>query len=620
MTEIRPLNEELKAIAKNELNEVESRIVEDISTLRTWIQKQPHLRARTDDQFLVTFLRGCKYSMEKAKSKIDYYYTIKALIPEMFVNLQMTEEFVEFARLGCFLVLPKPLGGIGGPRIYLTNFTNLDPNKNSLKQYFRYHTIVHEFEINMDDTGIINGFVEIVDYSKYNPAFIKEFNPIFLKKLLVFLDKAVPIRIKGLHIVNPSKEGTVFLNIVRTFLNEKQKQRLFIHKSLEDLYKVIPKENLPIEYGGTNGSISEITADMEKKLLDFNNYFIEETQYGVDEKLRIGKKVNSETLFGIDGSFRKLNFYLNMTEIRPLNEELKAIAKNELNEVESRIVEDISTLRTWIQKQPHLRARTDDQFLVTFLRGCKYSMEKAKSKIDYYYTIGSLLPELCTNLQVNEKIIQFGRAGCFVVLPKPLGGMGGHRIHLTIYKNLDPNKHHLVDMLQYQTLINMFEINMDDNCAISGVTEIVDLSKLNKAILKEFDPIYSKKLITFYNKAQPLRMKGFHFLNCPKEGAAFLNIARSFLNEKLKQRFFIHKSLEDLYKVIPKENLPIEYGGTNGSIPEIQADMEKKLLDFNNYFMEETKYGVDEELRIGKKINSETLFGIDGSFRKLNID
>ncbi|XP_037951320.1 alpha-tocopherol transfer protein-like [Teleopsis dalmanni] len=307
MTEIRPLNEELKAIAKNELNEVESRIVEDISMLKTWIQKQPHLRARTDDQFLVTFLRGCKYSIEKAKSKIDYYYTIKALLPEMFVNLQMTEEFVEFARLGCFLVLPQPLGGIGGPRIYLTNFTNLDPNKNSLRQYFRYHTIVHEFEINMDDTGIINGFVEIVDYSKYNPAFIKEFNPIFLKKLSVFLDKAVPMRIKGLHIVNCPKEGAVFLNIVRSFLNEKLKQRFFIHKSLEDLYKVIPKENLPIEYGGTNGSISEIKADMEKKLLDFNNYFIEETQYGVNEKLRIGKKVNSETLFGIDGSFRKLN-------------------------------------------------------------------------------------------------------------------------------------------------------------------------------------------------------------------------------------------------------------------------------------------------------------------------
>ncbi|XP_037944183.1 alpha-tocopherol transfer protein-like [Teleopsis dalmanni] len=268
-----------------------------------------------------------------------------------------------------------------------------------------------------------------------------------------------------------------------------------------------------------------------------------------------------------------------MTEIRPLNEELKAIAKNELNEVESRIVEDISTLRTWIQKQPHLRARTDDQFLVTFLRGCKYSMEKAKSKIDFYYTIKALMPEIFTNFYMNEEFIELGRLGYFVALPNPLGGIGGQRVHLAVYKNVDPNKYLLSTLFRYYIL-----------------------------------------LVIFIDKAEPMRVKGFHFVNCPKETLAILSIVRSFLSEKLKQRFFIHKSLEDLYKVIPKENLPIEYGGINGSIPEIQADMEKKLLDFNNYFMEETKYGVDEKLRIGKKINSETLFGIDGSFRKLNID
>ncbi|XP_037955063.1 alpha-tocopherol transfer protein-like [Teleopsis dalmanni] len=309
-----------------------------------------------------------------------------------------------------------------------------------------------------------------------------------------------------------------------------------------------------------------------------------------------------------------------MTEIRPLNEELKAIAKNELNEVESRIVEDISTLRTWIQKQPHLRARTDDQFLVTFLRGCKYSMEKAKSKIDFYYTIKALMPEIFTNFYMNEEFIELGRLGYFVALPNPLGGIGGQRIHLAVYKNVDPNKYHLSTLFRYYILVSEFEINTDDNGIISGLIHILDFSKLHLTFVKQFNPIFVKKLLIFIDKAEPMRVKGFHFVNCPKETLAILSIARNFLSEKLKQRFFIHKSLEDLYKVIPKENLPIEYGGINGSIPEIQADMEKKLLDFNNYFMEETKYGVDEKLRIGKKINSETLFGIDGSFRKLNID
>lgn len=38
----------------------------------------------SDDQFLIAFLRGCKYSLERAKEKIDTYYTVRSAIPEFF--------------------------------------------------------------------------------------------------------------------------------------------------------------------------------------------------------------------------------------------------------------------------------------------------------------------------------------------------------------------------------------------------------------------------------------------------------------------------------------------------------------------------------------------------------
>lgn len=37
-----------------------------------------------DDQFLVSFLRGCKYSYEKSKEKLDMYFTVRSAIPEFF--------------------------------------------------------------------------------------------------------------------------------------------------------------------------------------------------------------------------------------------------------------------------------------------------------------------------------------------------------------------------------------------------------------------------------------------------------------------------------------------------------------------------------------------------------
>lgn len=81
---IRPLKPALQAIAVQELNEVPHRVADDIESLRDWVLKQPHLHACTDDQFLLAFLRGTKFSLERAKQKFDRFYTLQASIPEVF--------------------------------------------------------------------------------------------------------------------------------------------------------------------------------------------------------------------------------------------------------------------------------------------------------------------------------------------------------------------------------------------------------------------------------------------------------------------------------------------------------------------------------------------------------
>lgn len=82
--QLRPLTEALQKKAIDELNENPNRIAEDIQAFKEWISKQPHLRSRTSDQFLVAFLRGCKYSLEKAKKKLDSYYTLRTNFPDLF--------------------------------------------------------------------------------------------------------------------------------------------------------------------------------------------------------------------------------------------------------------------------------------------------------------------------------------------------------------------------------------------------------------------------------------------------------------------------------------------------------------------------------------------------------
>lgn len=79
--------------------------------------------------------------------------------------------------------------------------------------------------------------------------------------------------------------------------------------------------------------------------------------------------------------------------------------------------------------------------------------------------------------------------------------------------------------------------------------------------------------------------------------------------------------MEALYQHIPKQMLPTEYGGEAGPIQDIIDTWEKKIISYRDYFLEEEKnYGTDEKKRVGRPKNAESLFGTDGSFRKLDVD
>lgn len=83
---IREISPALEKLAKDELNEDPLQIPQMLEQFREWIKKSPHLRSRMDDQFLISFLRSSKYSLERAKHKLDMYYTIREHSPEFFKN------------------------------------------------------------------------------------------------------------------------------------------------------------------------------------------------------------------------------------------------------------------------------------------------------------------------------------------------------------------------------------------------------------------------------------------------------------------------------------------------------------------------------------------------------
>jgi hypothetical protein len=77
---------------------------------------------------------------------------------------------------------------------------------------------------------------------------------------------------------------------------------------MESLFRAIPQKVLPKEYGGKGDSIASLLNDLEQKIINNREYYLEDLFFRSDEKKRIGIPKNEETLFGIDGSFRQLEF------------------------------------------------------------------------------------------------------------------------------------------------------------------------------------------------------------------------------------------------------------------------------------------------------------------------
>uniref|UniRef100_A0A1I8Q7S8 CRAL-TRIO domain-containing protein n=1 Tax=Stomoxys calcitrans TaxID=35570 RepID=A0A1I8Q7S8_STOCA len=307
MANIRPLNEDLQKAAA-ELGEVPSRLEEDLAALKEWIKQQPHLSANTDDQFLVAFLRGCKYSLERAKAKIDKFYTLKSKFPDVFSATNVDDpKFRELFSLGMWLYLPTPLNE-NGPRICIMRSGRYSTEKYSGEDVMQLFHALQEIMILEDDYANINGVVFIGDFEKATLAHFFQMTPSLSKKMTVFSEEAMPLRPKGSHFINTPTGFEAVFNMIKPMMSAKQQSRLFVHgNKMDSLIQQVPLKYLPKEYGGENGSLDEISKEWEQKLDKYREYFKKNAEYGTDEKLRPGKAIDFNSIFGIDGSFRKLD-------------------------------------------------------------------------------------------------------------------------------------------------------------------------------------------------------------------------------------------------------------------------------------------------------------------------
>lgn len=297
--------------ARRAIGEDPKRRDETLNIIRSWIAQQPHyssLPIEEADAFILFFARGCKYSLQSIKSKIDSYLSMRTALPEFFSGWQPFKAELQAAlSVGAFLPLLEYDDLCR--KVIVLRPCAFDPFEHSPGDVEKANFMVSEVMSLLDETMFITGMVLIVDLHGYTVSHLTQRSLPMLKKYMRF-NQALPVQPKSVNFIRMPRSFSTTYSLISGFASEKIKKRFKVHSSPDfaSLYQQVPRKILPKDYGGDGPSLSELTRHW-KQQVEENQYVLSKMEELVrtDESKRPGKAKTSQELFGIEGSFRKLD-------------------------------------------------------------------------------------------------------------------------------------------------------------------------------------------------------------------------------------------------------------------------------------------------------------------------
>ncbi|GFT17093.1 alpha-tocopherol transfer protein-like [Nephila pilipes] len=232
------LSPELLEKAERELMEKPSWRDRDIQALRDMISDDPDLVSRSDDAFLLRFLRARKFDYTRSFGLVQNYYMMRVKNANIFKDF--TPSFLKHVHqlnLQGFLPYRDP----EGRAIFVFRGGLWDPSLCSADDLFRANVICLEKQID-DPLTQINGVVAILDMKMLGFHHVRHFSPSHALKIVSLV-------------------------------------QIYTHgNNMKSLHAHIPPDILPSEFGGLLGPFNN--RDFTEKLAEDEETFIQSQMYG----------------------------------------------------------------------------------------------------------------------------------------------------------------------------------------------------------------------------------------------------------------------------------------------------------------------------------------------------
>ncbi|XP_077483107.1 alpha-tocopherol transfer protein-like isoform X3 [Amblyomma americanum] len=220
---------------------------EAILQLRQLLQEDKKLKPRTDEEFLVRFLRVRKYDVEAARRTVQKYYRNRAACPTVYSDFVPSSIDPSSRRI--MMVLPSK--DAHGRLVILFKAGVWVPSRKSYDLAQKAALVCLE-HMAADPASQTAGVSILVDSDGFSLNSLLSCNLSLTRRFFEYLQDCMPMRLKGLHIIHESKAMDFLFAIMRPFIKRKlaERQIHFHGTDYKNLHEEIPPTMLPEEYGG----------------------------------------------------------------------------------------------------------------------------------------------------------------------------------------------------------------------------------------------------------------------------------------------------------------------------------------------------------------------------------